>query len=81
MVSALDCLGVCLTWARGQQAVCDGSTIKLRDGNVVPPMCILLGLASGQVISEPAVQKAALRCIANCVCTPEAKVSCKKKNH
>ncbi|KAJ8302050.1 hypothetical protein KUTeg_021037 [Tegillarca granosa] len=66
--NALDVLNTCTVTPKSQIALLD--SVPLPDNLSTPAVSVLIGLAEGEIISDPEVQKSALNVIINCVCGP-----------
>ncbi|CAH1785027.1 unnamed protein product [Owenia fusiformis] len=71
--SALDVLAVCTVMPRAQLCLCD--SVPVPENLTTPAISVLLGVAEGEIIPDPDVQKAALNVIMNCVCGPITRYS------
>lgn len=71
--NALEVMSVCSVFPKTQLAMC--KSIPLPENVNTPAISIILGLAEGEIVSDPDVQKAALCVIINCVCGPGYRVS------
>lgn len=71
--SALDILAICCVMPRVQLRLCE--IVNVLNGSSIPAISVLLGLAGGEVVLEPEVQKAALNVIINSVCGPTTRVN------
>ncbi|XP_054751172.2 DDB1- and CUL4-associated factor 1-like [Lytechinus pictus] len=70
--AALDVLAVVTVTNRGQLQLCE--QVLLPDNSEIVAMNIVNGVAEGEVLSDPDVQKAALQVISNCVCGPSTRL-------
>ncbi|XP_069101399.1 DDB1- and CUL4-associated factor 1-like isoform X2 [Argopecten irradians] len=66
--NALDVINVCTVTPKSQLALLD--LVPMPENHKTPAISVLIGLAEGEVLSDPEVQKSALNVIINCVCGP-----------
>ncbi|XP_062610768.1 DDB1- and CUL4-associated factor 1-like [Saccostrea cucullata] len=70
--NVLDVINVLVSTPRSQLALLE--SVPLYDNLSTPAVSVLIGLAEGEVIQDPEVQKSALSVIINCVCGPVEKL-------
>ncbi|XP_071500880.1 DDB1- and CUL4-associated factor 1-like [Diadema antillarum] len=70
--ATLDVLAVVTVTNQGQLQLCE--QVLLPDNTSIVGMNIVNGVAEGDVLSDPDVQKAALQVIINCVCGPSTRL-------
>ncbi|XP_033745476.1 DDB1- and CUL4-associated factor 1-like [Pecten maximus] len=66
--NALDVINVCTVTPKSQLALLD--LVPMPENHQTPAISVFIGLAEGEVLSDPDVQKSALNVIINCVCGP-----------
>ncbi|XP_060078486.1 DDB1- and CUL4-associated factor 1-like [Ylistrum balloti] len=66
--NALDVINVCTVTPKSQLALLD--SVPMLENHRIHAISVLIGLAEGDVLSDPEVQKSALNVIINCVCGP-----------
>ncbi|KAL3852286.1 hypothetical protein ACJMK2_015948 [Sinanodonta woodiana] len=66
--NALDVLNVCCATSKSQLTLLQ--SIPLPDDVTTPIISVPIGVAEGDIIADPEVQKSALNIIINCVCGP-----------